>query len=135
MHDLGISVQVIKNQRYSALNESDGDKQSLDLYLPRMHSGFPVLMFIHGGSWVQGDKSEYTDLASILAGHGLGVAVVNYRLSPRSGIPPMFKMLPVFSPGYMQISPVMEGALIICSFGGTHLAVISRPCSARMKVI
>jgi acetyl esterase/lipase len=73
--------QVVGNQRYSAATE--GDKNLLDLYIPRGRKGFPVLLFIHGGSWVQGSKEDLAKLGMSFARHGLGVAVVNYRLSPQ----------------------------------------------------
>jgi acetyl esterase/lipase len=60
-----------------------GEKRhKLDLYLPRGHKGFPVLVFAHGGGWKCGDKGDFAFLGAALAGHGVGVAAVNYRLYP-----------------------------------------------------
>ncbi|KAG8936575.1 Kynurenine formamidase [Tulasnella sp. 418] len=48
----------------------------------------PLLVFIHGGAWRSGDKSEYPSMAKRLV-HitGCTVAVANYRLSPRQPTP------------------------------------------------
>lgn len=63
-------------------------KHRLDLYLPERRD-FTTVVFIHGGNWVEGDKSLhvagadiYANIGRFLATHGYGAAVVNYRLMP-----------------------------------------------------
>jgi acetyl esterase/lipase len=41
-----------------------------------------MLLFVHGGGWSIGDKTELSWLGAKLAQQGLLVAVANYRLSP-----------------------------------------------------
>jgi acetyl esterase/lipase len=55
---------------------------TLDLYLPAgRDTSTPVLILIHGGAWVHGDKSEfYADYANGFLKKGWCVANVNYRL-------------------------------------------------------
>jgi acetyl esterase/lipase len=70
----------------------DSPSQNLDLYLPkqlgkgrsseRVKPRIPLLIFIHGGAWIGGDKSSYGAVATRFANDGLAVALVNYRLSP-----------------------------------------------------
>ncbi len=48
----------------------------------------PVLMFIHGGAWVMGDKRQQgLPLMHHLAAHGWVCVTVNYRLSPQATWP------------------------------------------------
>jgi acetyl esterase/lipase len=61
----------------------DEKKHRLDLYLPARAEGFPVLLFIHGGAWRNGDRKPYRYLGRALAQKGVGVAVTSYRLSPQ----------------------------------------------------
>jgi acetyl esterase/lipase len=64
---------------------ADPVRHRLDLFLPRGPKAYPVLVFAHGGAWVFGDKSSfglYTEVGRCLARHGVGVALINYRLSP-----------------------------------------------------
>lgn len=63
-------------------------KHRLDLYLPEARD-FTTVVFIHGGNWIEGDKSLhvagadiYANIGRFLATHGYGAAVVNYRLMP-----------------------------------------------------
>jgi acetyl esterase/lipase len=63
-------------------------KNQLDLFLPSGRD-WPVLIFVHGGGWTKGDKSlrvggadVYGNIGRFYAAHGIGVAVVNYRLLP-----------------------------------------------------
>jgi acetyl esterase/lipase len=55
--------------------------QRLDLYLPACRP-FPVLVFVHGGSWISEDKAIFVVVGRYLAANGVGAVVVNYRLPP-----------------------------------------------------
>jgi acetyl esterase/lipase len=69
----------------AAGEDAGKNKNKLDLYLPTAAKDFPVMVFIHGGAWVFGDKNQlglYHNLASYWAKRGIGVVVANYRLSP-----------------------------------------------------
>jgi acetyl esterase/lipase len=56
-------------------------RQVLDLYVPSAEN-FPVVVYVHGGAWVGGDKNLYANIGNTLADAGYGVAIINYRLSP-----------------------------------------------------
>jgi dipeptidyl aminopeptidase/acylaminoacyl peptidase len=68
------------------LNESYGSdpKQNLDVYLPagRTQANTPLLIYIHGGGWIDGDKSEFLQVKTILESEFPRYAFVslNYRL-------------------------------------------------------
>jgi acetyl esterase/lipase len=78
-------VEVVKDIAYTDGTGPDADaaKQALDLYLPRGEKDFPVLMFIHGGAWVIGDRKGYGFVGETFARNGIGTAVISYRLSPK----------------------------------------------------
>jgi len=76
------SVDVRKDIAYVEGAPADEGKHKLDLYLPKDRHGFPVLIFIHGGSWRSGDRSNYPALGNRFAMAGLGVVVPSYRLMP-----------------------------------------------------
>lgn len=61
---------------------ADKDKHTLDVYVPRGRKDFPVVLFVHGGSWKSGTKNLYAALGQSLAADGLGCVICNYRLSP-----------------------------------------------------
>lgn len=58
-------------------------RQKLDLYLPeKAGSPTPVIVWIHGGGWVSGDKRENGAPGSVShTTRGYAVASINYRLS------------------------------------------------------
>jgi len=59
-------------------------EQQLDLYLPSdVRPEAPLLLFIHGGAWISGDKSEAKTIAEQISNEGIAVASANYRLSTR----------------------------------------------------
>lgn len=61
---------------------ADPDRHRLDVYRPCGLSGYPVVLFAHGGGWRSGDKDLYAPLGEAFAKEGIGVVVCNYRLSP-----------------------------------------------------
>ncbi len=80
------SVRTYRDLRYYNGPNAHPTKHLLDLYLPRQQTGFPLLVFVHGGAWTRGDKGAYAGayqyLGAAVAGQEVGVAVINYRLSP-----------------------------------------------------
>ena len=55
-------------------------RNSLDIYLPeRRDAKTPVILLVHGGSWFEGDKSAFTDLAKYWRDRGYAAATMNYR--------------------------------------------------------
>ncbi len=79
------------------LNEPYGSapKQAMDIYLPagRSQTETPLLVYIHGGAWIDGDKSEFLQVKPILEElfPGYAFASLNYRLydfaTGENGIP------------------------------------------------
>ncbi|MFT3825073.1 MAG: alpha/beta hydrolase [Chitinophagaceae bacterium] len=59
-------------------------QQKMDLYLPAGRDTFatPLLIMIHGGAWVEGDKADFNDFVSVLQQRfpRYAIANINYRL-------------------------------------------------------
>ncbi|HUP27053.1 MAG TPA: alpha/beta hydrolase [Chloroflexia bacterium] len=58
----------------------------MDIYSPpanRQAAPAPVVLYVHGGSWISGDKFEVGQAAGELSAKGYLVASVNYRLAPQ----------------------------------------------------
>ncbi len=76
-------VTVDKDIAYVDGAGADDVKHKLDVYLPKDHKGFPVLLFVHGGAWRSGDKKLYFKLGETFARNGIGAVIISYRLSPK----------------------------------------------------
>lgn len=59
---------------------SSHPKHQLDVYAPVSGGPFPILLFVHGGSWYNGSKDWYEQLGRHLAQKNVVCAVINYRL-------------------------------------------------------
>jgi len=58
-------------------------KHLLDVYIPSTTDAdalFPVLIFIHGGTWISGNKEMYAILGAHFAEKGVLTVIINYRL-------------------------------------------------------
>ena len=54
----------------------------LDLFLPKEGAGpFPAVVYIHGGGWVNGNKTAFQRQAAYMAAKGFAGACIEYRLS------------------------------------------------------
>lgn len=83
--DARYEVEATRNLTYYEGDAADKDKHKLDLYLPKGKKDFPVVVFVHGGAWVFGDRNFfgiYEGVGKMFARHGIGAAVISYRLSP-----------------------------------------------------
>lgn len=56
--------------------------RAMDLYLPDGPGPHPTVVWVHGGSWVRGDREDRTALHRWLAERGWAVASIDYRLPP-----------------------------------------------------
>ncbi len=81
-------VAVSKNILYG-----DEPLQDLDIYYPKrlaqamkarrtISESYPMVVFVHGGSWENGSKEEYAFVGQSLAQAGYVTAVINYRKAP-----------------------------------------------------
>jgi acetyl esterase/lipase len=65
-----------------------GPRHDLDVYAPRSPSPHtPVVVFIYGGGWDSGEKSQYAFVGDALASHGYVAIVPNYRIYPQAHYP------------------------------------------------
>ena len=67
-------------------------RHRLDLYVPATppthgSSGFPVLVFFHGGGFIRGDKAGRANIGWHFARQGVLTVLANYRLAPDSHWP------------------------------------------------
>ena len=78
------NVDSVENISYA----EDDKWHLLDVYRPRKATGpLPVIVNIHGGAWVYGDKKVYAPYCMYLASHGFAVINASYRLAPRHTFP------------------------------------------------
>ena len=76
-------------RRYDDIQYGPDRKWNMhDVYRPKGEEGkLPVIISVHGGGWVYGDKELYQYYCMSLAQHGFAVVNFTYRLAPRSKVP------------------------------------------------
>ncbi|MBI2334037.1 MAG: alpha/beta hydrolase [Chloroflexi bacterium] len=82
-------TSVRTNQRDVTYCTTDGVELKMDVYYPANATRTtPLVVFIHGGGWSQGDKAETQGrLVPSLLDAGFTVASLNYRLAPEYPFP------------------------------------------------
>lgn len=81
------NVQITRDLRYGP-----GERHRLDVFTPQGASARPVLLFMHGGAYVGGDKHLagspfYTNIGAWAARHGMVGVNMTYRLAPQAKWP------------------------------------------------
>ena len=63
--------------------------RSLDLFRPAAAEGrkLPVIVSVHGGGWILGDKAGYRPYCNFLSREVFAVIAVNYHLAPEAQFP------------------------------------------------
>jgi acetyl esterase/lipase len=85
--ELSANVDVKSDLDYTEGQPEDADKHKLDVYLPKDKKLSPVFLFIHGGAWRSGDRSQYLPLGNRFAKEGILTVVPSYRLAPKNPHP------------------------------------------------
>ena len=82
--DMEQSVLVTKDLEYPSKWKSN----LADIYIPKEENGpFPVVLWIHGGAFVGGDKSDIEVYATALASKGIATVCINYLRAPEAKYP------------------------------------------------
>lgn len=83
--DSATTQDTTKEQMLTNISYGSSDQQKFDLYLPanRTSETTKIIILIHGGGWVEGDKADMNYLIDIIKQNlpGFAVANMNYRLA------------------------------------------------------
>ena len=92
-HEMPDTIELQRDLRY---REGKSAAWKLDLAYPKDpgNKPRPALVIIHGGGWIEGDKSSFTSLKSWAPGNiidfarlGFVAVTINYRLSGEATFP------------------------------------------------
>lgn len=84
-----LARHVPASVRTVTLKYDPADKDAvLDVHKPaRINEGAPLVVWIHGGGFVSGRRSDITNYAKVLAGQGFVVINVDYTIAPEATYP------------------------------------------------
>jgi len=79
-------ITAYRDERYG-----EGEAARLDVYVPdhaiANDARLPVIVWIHGGGWLGGGKTELSGYMKALAGHGFVAVAIDYALAPAARYP------------------------------------------------
>jgi acetyl esterase/lipase len=70
------------NVPYATVPGVEANLLSLDIHAPKGAKSAPVVMYVHGGYWKAGDKSQKGHLPDFFCRRGFVLVSLNYRLAP-----------------------------------------------------
>lgn len=116
--------------------ENGHARQKLDLYLPANPNkkALPIVVYIHGGAWLEGSKEQCPALG--LLGQGFAVVSINYRLSQHAVFPAQIqdcKAALRFVRAQAKAWNIDPNKLGVCgtSAGGHLVALLGTACSEK----
>ena len=93
------SIASKVSQQTDILYDSAFKSNTLDIISPtNAQEKLPVIIWVHGGAFVAGDKSDITEYAVQIAAQGYHVVNMNYELAPSAKYPtPLLQLQEVFT--------------------------------------
>ncbi len=65
--------------KYENVSYGSHERHTLNLYVPKNKKSTGLVLMIHGGAWIGGDKAEFDSKLEELSEKGYAAAAVNYR--------------------------------------------------------
>lgn len=76
----GVGTVKMNNYIYENYSYGTHERHTLDLYIPKHRDEVGLVLFIHGGAWIGGDKDGYKAVLKDIANDGkYACAAINYR--------------------------------------------------------
>jgi acetyl esterase/lipase len=85
--DASAQMTATRDIPYDGVADHPVGRDLLDVYMPEGAAGVPVMVFLHGGALVGGQKGDGEVLARRLTAMGIGVVSATYRMSPEVSHP------------------------------------------------
>lgn len=86
-HALNFPALFGSFERHASISYAPGERGLLDVYAPRDAKHRPVVVFWHGGLWVEGSREDYRFVGAALARAGYVAVLPDYRLYPAVSFP------------------------------------------------
>src|SRR5687768_8686474 len=81
--------QIIPAETLTNVSYGSDAAQKMDIYLPagRQTDTTKMIILVHGGAWIEGDKSDFNSFVTVLKQRlpGYAIANINYRLANTGG--------------------------------------------------
>lgn len=116
------NVTVKKELTYA----SDCGKNTFDLYAPSgKETKIPLILWVHGGAFVAGDKAGVENWGYMLAAKGYAVAAMNYEWAPEAAYPSQLRQIKECFAAlkeYKDIPLDLEKVVLAGDSAGAHMA-------------
>lgn len=119
-----------KIERDLVIGSAGGEKLHLDFLRPAAGDGpFPLIVFIHGGGWRGGHRSETHGLMQGASKFGYASAAIQYRFAPKHRFPAQWEDVQLAfqylrkEAEKLQIDP--ERIVVVGGSAGGHLALLA----------
>jgi acetyl esterase/lipase len=123
------------------LRRDDSGTWNATIYKPDVVGIFPGLIDVHGGAWNRGERLNDASMNAELAGSGIVVCAIDYRLAPEHPYPAQICDMNYATKWFkteatrLNVDPTTIGALGCSSGGHTVMMSAMRPKDDRYNVI
>ncbi len=76
---IGVMLGMENTYKFENVSYGTHERHTLNLYIPADKESVGLVLMIHGGAWIAGDKADYAGEVERVLGMGYAVASVNYR--------------------------------------------------------
>lgn len=123
-------AETEKAKMYYNLSYGKAERNVLDLVVPKRNAHKGLILYIHGGGWVAGEKDGYRDSLISFAVQGYTCAAINYRYAGEHKVTG-FDILDDITAALTNVKTVAQesnvdltSALLTGSSSGAHLSLL-----------
>jgi len=123
------AVHDVVETRDLVYRQVDGVALHLDLYRPARSPADGAVVYLHGGAWLMGDRTEFSERFTALAGAGVAVASIDYRTVDHGAYPRQRDDI-VAALGWLEehrheYGIAAPGTVLMGASAGAHLAALA----------
>lgn len=98
-------------------------QHTFDIFSPNSSARTPVILWVHGGAYVGGDKRDIDIYATSLAAHGYHVVSMNYALAPTAQYPaPLHQVAELYTYLQQHYAHLLDNIIIAGDSAGAQIA-------------
>ena len=129
-----LPVVIQRDLPYGLGDAKPHERHKLNLFVPKIDTNLPIMLWIHAGAWSFGDRKNETALAMRFAERGIGFAPMSYRLSSKVWSDPKASKEGVLHPAHAE-DCAMAFAWLRKRFPKNPLFVGGHSCGAHLAVL
>ena len=130
-------LNPIRMIQYDLSYDPSVPSRKFDFYPSQSGGHAPLVVMLHGGGWISGDRTMYADEAAWYAEQGFHAACISYRLAPLFPFPAAVADVQTFlgfcRQNHDSLGVIPDQVFALGNSAGGHLACMAGLCETNLE--